>query len=107
MNRELAARRPKAGIYWAEMGDKLNRMSRYGEALPCLLKARERGLGSRFFYWGNIGDTYYFLGMKEEAVNAYRNYLDLMVQQKSAEYRAKYSDAVKEAEARIREMESQ
>jgi len=101
---ELTHRNPGNARYWNEMGDQLDELKRFGEGLACLKKAQALGRGEHWFFWGNIGEAYYFLGMKKEGIDAYEKYLAMMLARKGADFMNKKADLVYRIRSRLTEM---
>ena len=89
--------------YYNEMGDQCSFVRRYGEAVACMGEAEKRGRGKYWYFWGNIGDAYYFLGMKEAGKRAYENYLEMWRAAKPDLMRRK-TERVNEVNDRLDEM---
>jgi len=97
---ELAARSPGNARFWNEAGDRCTYREQYIEGLACMKKAQDLGRGEHWFFWGNIADAYYHLGMKSQAIDSYRTYLQMM----GADRRSKHATRVEQVEDRLWEM---
>jgi TolB-like protein len=67
---------PNISIYHAILADRLNDAGRAVEAIPMLRKAMRLSPTYQPWYLGSLGDAYNVVGRHEEAVEAYKQYLD-------------------------------